>query len=157
MVHIQRAWLTLAKNSTCEDRLLLLCDGKPRPSHAPATKKLHKQIIKKKNIENAARCGITERQKVERRGGDDSIGQFSIRLHPACLTKDMWGGVVYWAVLCCRPCLVSVLFAGLLSLHLVAFLMVFILVYICLTRGVIHYATLIRTEVIGEWKGSSWS
>ena len=46
--------------------------------------------------------------------------------------KDMWGGVVYWTVLCYHPYLVSMLFADLLSLHLVIFLMFFILVYFVL-------------------------
>ena len=35
--------------------------------------------------------------------------------------KDMQGGLVYWTVLCYHPYLVSMLFADLLSLHLVTF------------------------------------
>jgi len=38
----------------------------------------------------------------------------------------MLGGVVYWTVLCNHPYLVSILFADLLSLHLVTFLKFFI-------------------------------
>jgi len=35
--------------------------------------------------------------------------------------KDMQDGVLYWTVLCYHPYLVSLLFADLLSLHLVTF------------------------------------
>ena len=44
------------------------------------------------------------------------------------LWKDMEGEVVYWTVLCYHAYLVSMLFGDLLSLHLVTFLMFFILV-----------------------------
>jgi len=37
-----------------KDRLLLLCDGKPQLRHAPAAKKLQKQVIK--SIKNVTRC-----------------------------------------------------------------------------------------------------
>ena len=43
----------------------------------------------------------------------------------------MEGGVVYWSVLCYHPYLVPMLFADLLSLHLVTFLMFFINVIYC--------------------------
>jgi len=42
------------------------------------------------------------------------------------MEKDPCRGFVYLTVLCDRPYLVSVLFAVLLSLHLVTFLMLFI-------------------------------
>ena len=42
------------------------------------------------------------------------------------MEKDPCRGVVYLTVLCDRPYLVSLLFAVLLSLHLVTFLMLFI-------------------------------
>ena len=51
------------------------------------------------------------------------------------------GGVVYWTVLCYHPYLVSMLFADLLSLHHVTFLMFFILVHM---NGV---GTLIFTDI----------
>ena len=37
--------------------------------------------------------------------------------------KDMYGGVVYWTVLCFHPYRVSLLFADLLSLYLVYIVM----------------------------------
>ena len=48
-------------------------------------------------------------------------------LYISLMWKDMLGGVVYWTVLCYHPYLFSMLFADLLSLHLVTF---FSLVYV---------------------------
>jgi len=57
MVHIPRARLTAIKKFAAgEDRLLLLCDGKPHLRHAPPAKKGHKQVVKKQ-------CNRTAKKK----------------------------------------------------------------------------------------------
>jgi len=69
---------------------------------------------------------IADQQK---EGRDDSIKQFSIQPHLHIFT----GGKICRAELCVEllyPYLVSLLFADLLSLHLVTFLMFFSLVYV---------------------------
>jgi len=68
--------------------------------------------------------GIVDQQKAYKQGRDDSIKQFSTQLHPTYLWcgKICGGGVVYWTVLCYHPYLVCMLFADLLSLHLITFL-----------------------------------
>ena len=48
-----------------------------------------------------------------------------------CMIWFMYIGVVYWIVFCYHPCLVSMLFVDLLSLHLVTLLMIFILAFVC--------------------------
>ena len=70
-------------------------------------------------------------------GRDDSIKQFSIQPHPTylstskiCRVDCVLNCFMLSSVLCYHPYLVSMLFADLLSLHLVTFLMFFVLVHV---------------------------
>ena len=72
MVHIPRARLTaIKKSAACEDRLLLLCDGKSHLRHAPPAKKGHKQEVKKQCNRMA--------KKMKKQGRDDHKKQLRIQ------------------------------------------------------------------------------
>jgi len=112
----------------CEDRFLQLCDGKPQLRHTPAA---NKKDINNKNFKNVTR--YRDSRTAKSKGRDNHIKQssiqspyFSFLCYTRIIEKDPFRGVVYLTVLCDRPYLVSLLFAVLLFLHLVTFLMFFI-------------------------------
>ena len=95
-------------------------------SSAPAAKNDIKQVLK--NIKSVARYRDSRTAKSKKQGRDDHMKQLSIQTpsylfrYMHIMEKDPCRGVVALTILCDHPYLVSIFFAILLSLHLVAFL-----------------------------------
>ena len=64
------------------------------------------------------------------------------------MEKDLCRGVVYFTVLCDHPCLVSLLFAVLVSLHPVTFFKCFFITCVVRIRSPIQCLTLMRSVII---------